>query len=236
MWPKICYSLNKAIDQRQKPTFSGSKILDGEHQREVGKKKGDKKPEIVSVLDLAEKEIDELRKLWLYAVQTDSNAIGWLPSSVFTCRKNSNEITTVWRDGEMVGWCLRGVSAHRATLKIYQIWIRPDARVLEHGRALISQLEEICGRRRLSQIEAWVAEDLEANYFWWAVGFTRGVWRFGRGKSSRRIYSYTRQCQNLAVAIYNHPEFCEIDQWLMTNAQRRNCLNNGENWWKSNVH
>ena len=145
---------------------------------------------VASTKDLPAAKFSELRNLWKHGVHRDTHAVGWLPTSVFDSRANTDDVTAVYRDGELVGWCLRGESKARKVLKIYQIWVRPDARVLEHGRALIDQLIVIAHREKCSYLEAWVAEDLEANIFWQAIGFIRTVWRWGRGRSLRKIYRW----------------------------------------------
>lgn len=146
---------------------------------------------VASTNCLKPRQFDELRKLWVHGVHADTNAVGWLPTSVFDSRARTNEVTAVYRDHELVGWCLRGRSHARQVLKIYQIWVRPDARILEHGRALIDDLAKIALGQKCWCLEAWVAEDLAANIFWNAIGFERGVWRWGRGKSLRKIYRWT---------------------------------------------
>ena len=146
--------------------------------------------QIASTLALPEPKFAELRKLWVHGVQADTHAVGWLPTSVFDARARTNEVTACYRDGELVGWCMRGESAARKVLKIYQIWVRPDARILEHGKALIDQLLEVARAQRDSYLEAWVAEDLEANIFWNAIHFQKTVWRWGRGRSLRKIFRW----------------------------------------------
>lgn len=146
---------------------------------------------VASINQLKTHESAELRKLWVHGVHADTNAVGWLPTSVFDTRARSDEVTAVYRNRELVGWCLRGESYARKVMKIYQVWVRPDARVLEHGRALITNICHIAINASCHILEAWVAEDLAANVFWNAIGFTRGVWRWGRGKSLRKIYRWT---------------------------------------------
>lgn len=144
-----------------------------------------------STNELSSLQNAELRKLWLHAVQVDTHAIGFLPTKVFEFRSQSNEVFTVHRNKDLVGWCLTGISQARNVLKCYQIWVRPDARILEHGRALIARLQQHARQHRCWMIEAWVAEDLPANLFWNAIGFERTNWRHGRGKSCRRVWRWT---------------------------------------------
>src|SRR6266536_4135037 len=98
---------------------------------------------------------NELRRLWLHATNTHTHALGWLPVQAYDRRAGNDEILTVENNGDCVGWAMSSVSQRRAILKLYQIWVRPDARILEHGRALTSRLQEQAGHSRCWQIEAW---------------------------------------------------------------------------------
>lgn len=150
---------------------------------------------------LKPQEQSELRKLWLHATATDTRAIGWLPVRAFDARAENDEVTTVYNNGDCVGWSMSSVSKRRGLLKLYQIWVRPDARILEHGRALVTQLQEVGGRKFCYQIEAWVAEDLPANLFWAAIGFSRSVWRWGRGPKPRKHFLWTTQTATVCDAL-----------------------------------
>ena len=132
-----------------------------------------------------------LRTIWTHAVQTETTAIGWLPTSVFDTRADRGEVVAVYRNNDLVGWCMHAKSTARAVLKLYQIWVRPDARILEHGRALVDQLRRVAVAQNCWAIEAWVAEDLPANFFWTAIGFLRHNWRYGRGNQPRKHFRWT---------------------------------------------
>lgn len=132
-----------------------------------------------------------LKKLWLHAVQADTNAIGFLPTKAFDIRSEQNDLYTVERNGDCVGWCLVATSHHTAVLRVYQIWVRPDARIIEHGRALIQRLIERGEKTGMYAIRAWVAQDLPANLFWEAVGFSKLCWRYGQGGKNRKHWLWS---------------------------------------------
>lgn len=178
-----------------------------------------------SINSLDGRKISELRKLWVHGVAADTNAVGWLPKSVFDSRAATNDVLAVYRDGDLVGWLLKGQSKARQVLKIYQIWVRPDARVLEHGRALIRELERDARRKKCWYLEAWVAEDLPANLFWNAMGFTRNVWRWGRGQSLRKIYRWIRVAGNGRSTNATIPEFSGVEAYVPE--QRRHSQHGG---------
>lgn len=154
-----------------------------------------------SYTNLSQRQKTELRTIWLHATATDTHAIGWLPAAAYDARAQTNDLITIENNGDCVGWSMTGHSKHRGILKLYQIWVRPDARILEHGRALIAELRRIGGRKFCYQIEAWVAEDLPANLFWHAIGFTRSVWRYGRGPRPRKHWLWTTQTANVCVEL-----------------------------------
>jgi GNAT superfamily N-acetyltransferase len=161
---------------------------------------------VASTNELRTQQFAELRKLWIHGVQMDTHAVGWLPTSVFDSRAKTDEVTACYRNADLVGWCVRGESTARKVLKIYQIWVRPDARIIEHGRALVDYVARIAGEKNCGYLEAWVAEDLEANYFWPAIGFTRTVWRWGRGRSFRKIWRWVKLAGKRAGNSHEHPQ------------------------------
>lgn len=140
---------------------------------------------------LSASAIAELKKLWHHSVATDSHAIGWLPTRVFDVRHEAGDMTVLYKNTDCVGYVMASPSRSRAVMKLYQIWVRPDARIITHGKELVAHIVERCITHRCYQIEAWVAEDLPANLFWRAIGFTQNNWRHGRGKISRKHWRWT---------------------------------------------
>jgi ribosomal protein S18 acetylase RimI-like enzyme len=140
----------------------------------------------------------ELRTMWLHATQRDTYCIGWLPKKCWDVRHEQGDTSAVYRNGDLVGWAMHTRSRSRGVMKIYQIWVRPDARILEHGRALTTKIAADATDQHCYQIEAWVAEDIEANFFWPQVGFTRTVWKLGRGDHPRRLYLWIAKAENFS--------------------------------------
>jgi GNAT superfamily N-acetyltransferase len=147
--------------------------------------------EVKTYRELPGHQRTELRLLWHHATRSDSHSIGWLPTRAFDTRSENNEVIACYRNADLVGWSMAAVSKSRAVLKLYQIWVRPDARILEHGRSLVAKLRGRAWREHCYQIEAWVAEDLPANIFWAAIGFQRNNWRWGKGLNTRRQWRWT---------------------------------------------
>jgi len=140
----------------------------------------------------------DLIKLCDHAIINDGNAIGFLPWGAYTDACNHNRLFSLLRNSDRVGFLLWSSNPLRE-IRILQIWIRSDARLIEHGRALIEHLQNAHARKLRSwQLRAWVAEDLAANLFWPQVGFLRTGWRWGRAQRGRR---HNLWCKPLTAAM-----------------------------------
>ena len=65
--------------------------------------------------------------------------------------------------------------------KIQQIAVRNDARRLHYGSALIEVIREFCHAHERVGASLRCREDLESNWFWKNLGFTKyAVWKKGR--------------------------------------------------------
>lgn len=141
-------------------------------------------------LEIVEAQTDpNVRELILladHAIVKDGHCIGFLPHGAYHDATKSNRLFSLFRNDDRVGFILWSANQLREC-RILQIWIRRDARLIEHGRALVEHLEEAHARKLHAwQLRAWVAEDLEANLFWPQIGFTKHGWRWGPAKKARR--------------------------------------------------
>lgn len=137
-------------------------------------------------------DIHELFLLADHAINTDGHCIGFLPHGVYHDATRQHRLFSLFRNDDRVGFILWSSNRIREC-RILQIWIRRDARLIEHGRALVEHLEETHARRlHLWVLRAWVAEDLEANLFWPQIGFVKRGWRWGPAKRARRHNLWTR--------------------------------------------
>lgn len=147
-------------------------------------------------LEIVEARLDsnhhELITLADHAITHDGHCIGFLPHGAYHDATRSNRLFSLFRNSDRVGFILWSCNQIREC-RILQIWIRRDARLIEHGRALVEYLQNAHARRlHLWQLRAWVAEDLEANLFWPQIGFTKKGWRWGPAKRARRHNLWTR--------------------------------------------
>jgi len=134
----------------------------------------------------------ELILLADHAITVDGHAIGFLPYGAYHDATRTGRLFSLFRNGDRVGFILWSCNQLREC-RILQIWIRKDARLIEHGRALVAHLENKHARRlHLWQLRAWVATDLEANLFWPQIGFQKIGWRWGPARRSRRHYLWVR--------------------------------------------
>lgn len=74
------------------------------------------------------------------------------------------------------------------TLRIHQLCTQYDARRLAHATHLINRIYDIATTGRFTRIRAWVANDIPANDFWHAVGFTLHGTRQG-GRRRNRLHN-----------------------------------------------
>jgi len=124
------------------------------------------------------------------ACRLDGHALGWLPIAAYNEAHAFGRILALWNNDDLVGFCL--FSTHQLELRCLQIWIRRDARLMVHGRALIDDLERRAQRAGCFRIRLWCAIDLEANLFWRALHFRPITWRWGRARHGRRHVLWVR--------------------------------------------
>ncbi len=103
----------------------------------------------------------------------------WLYESLYVCEDN----------GDLTGYVLAGF--HREGSKIEQICVRQDARRMERAIELESVVSKESLSRTKARIRCRVASDIEANWFWKAIGYTpvaelTSTWLNQRESQSRR--------------------------------------------------
>jgi len=124
------------------------------------------------------------------ACRLDADALGWMPKRAYDERHRTGNLLALWNNDDLVAFTMfyfRNVDA-----KIYQIWVRRDARQILHGRALIDDLEQRAKKAGCLRIRLWCAEDLPANLFWQALHFQYVTWRHGRRTAKRRHILWVR--------------------------------------------
>lgn len=112
-------------------------------------------------------------------------SIGFVPWPALLVAHDLGRLLLLERNNDPVGALYFGFS--RTSCKIYQTWVRSDARVLEHGRALVEWLSRHARTRSFARLRLWCAEDLPAMLFWSSLGFEIFGRRVG-GKSRGRTH------------------------------------------------
>ena len=153
-------------------------------------------PEIGTTLATTPRE--KLRELITFvgsASKGSAHEIGFLTYAAYEEAHARNRLITLRRNNDLCGFILYSLNQQREC-RILQIWVRADARIIEHGRALIAWLEKkIAGPANCWCLRCWCAEDLESNHFWPAVGFTFKHWRWGPANNPRRHKLWIRPLQ-----------------------------------------
>lgn len=131
--------------------------------------------------ELASRRRREVCLLAGHAVRLDARCIGWLPWQFYDRHDEDGRLVAVSRNGDLVGFVAWDPGGLDFAARIMQIWVRPDARMIEHGRALLSRVERDALAMGCPRVRLWCAEDLQANAFWAAMDFTAEARRLGRG-------------------------------------------------------
>jgi len=114
----------------------------------------------------------------------DGHCLGWLPAVAYDNYHLKGRIVVLFNNDDLVGFCLHSDDGFE--LRCLQVWVRRDARLILHGRALVDWLNNSAHEKGLKNLRLWCAVDLEANFFWQALGFTYTCWRWGRTVNGRR--------------------------------------------------
>lgn len=123
--------------------------------------------------------IDKLQKENSYAVGFIQKTIwdkyvfgGERNFFVIICEKNKDPVGyTLVTPGRTSG----------SFVRIQQIAVRNDARRLHYGSALIEVIRQFCKEHERMGARLRCRRDLESNFFWESLGFTRwGVWEKGK--------------------------------------------------------
>lgn len=136
---------------------------------------------------------DEVLKQANHAQRADGWSIGFLPEVAWHQAIEQGRMVACYNNADLVGWCMFCTNIIRE-LRIVQIWVRPDARMIVHGRSIVDAIESrVAIPRHCWQLRLWCAEDLAANLFWAALGFNNRGWRWGRSHHHpRRHLLWTR--------------------------------------------
>lgn len=149
---------------------------------------------------------DDQRQAWTRfagsACRIDGDKIGFLPWVVYDEAAPQARLIVASVNNDRVGFLLWSRTPRRE-LRINQIWLRADARLLTYGRAMLDFLDaHVVPHAQVWRLRCWVAQDLAANLFWQAMGFQRITWRHSPAAHKKRPHwLYARATASEATAL-----------------------------------
>lgn len=134
-------------------------------------------------------------------------AVGFLPGAAVQEYLDAGHCSIVNQNGQPAGYIL-----HRAQLRSMR-WVRPltqiavafDARRNSAGRRLITSVAAAGKRAGAQALQAWVAEELEANEFFHAAGFVPIIARREENRRGRLLILW-----RLPLAQVRHVDFMQV--------------------------
>lgn len=120
--------------------------------------------------------------------------VGFLPTPRLELYAQRNQLWLQYENDEPCGYLVFGNGW--PVLKVYQCCIQTDARRHEHAATLIQALIQVGRDRGCLSVALWCAEDLEANMFWKAMGFTHQGTRDVNNRRGRMHNGWVYELQN----------------------------------------
>lgn len=143
--------------------------------------------EVLATHELNEQRLKQALLFCGSASKLEASKVGWIPFAAYQGAHDQGRILICFNNDDIVGFCLW--QQRFDEVKIYQIWVRQDARLILHGRALCTELATRTIARRGRLIRLWCAQDLAANIFWHSLGFENRGWRWGPKRTSKRRHN-----------------------------------------------
>lgn len=136
--------------------------------------------------DLPSSRSSEALRFCYSASKIDADSIGWLPRQAYDTRHTAGELLVLFNNEDLVAFILMSKPSPYQEMRCLQIWVRPDARVILHGRTILQKLEQLAVSRGCICCRCWCAQDLPSNLFWAAMGWQKKTWRLGPARNARR--------------------------------------------------
>lgn len=155
--------------------------------------------QVIPTQELPEHKLRDALLLASDAHRIDGHCLGWLPTAAIVGAHNQGRMITCWRNDDLVGHVIWGANA--AVMRIFITWVRRDARMILHGRALTDWVQKKGESLACTRLSLWCAEDLPANLFWACLGFSNTTWRWGRGRNPRRHLLWHRPITSCAQQL-----------------------------------
>lgn len=125
---------------------------------------------------------------WMESLmRREYEAVGFIPRTRLQWYADRDQVLVATENDDPCGYLVFGNGW--PMVKVYQAVVDYSARRREHGLALVARLVERARRKGAQGISLWCADDLDANDFWRAAGFSfAGARRLAnrRGRSHNR--------------------------------------------------
>lgn len=121
----------------------------------------------------------------------ERGCLGWQPSTALDAWWRQGLVCCLYRSGELVGYCAGHAS--RTAYRIWQVGVRRDARLIEHGLMLVAAHEARARGLRSPELSLWCAADIEATVFWECLRFSVVQQRYKSRLRCRLQYRYARR-------------------------------------------
>lgn len=132
------------------------------------------------------------------AQKVASDALGFVPKAGVERHARTGRLALIERNNDRVGFCLFGTT--KPTARVFQLWVRDDARRIQHGRALTAFVCDRASRRGCHVTLAKVARDLFCLPFWYAIGFHAIEIGPGGDRRGRWVITFARNCFTLGAS------------------------------------
>lgn len=129
------------------------------------------------------------------AIATATGELGFIVWPKLDFLQQQGDIAILTCNGDRCGFVVHGRTP--PLVKIWQIWIRDDARRIEHGRELVAHVIRTSAKHDASGISLRCAVDLEAISFWTKLGFERLRDTLGGKRRHRTIATFHRSMTSL---------------------------------------
>jgi GNAT superfamily N-acetyltransferase len=157
----------------------------------------------VMTCDLLVRRATERELRFILALsKEESAAIGFIGNR-YEKPKPSDYCLVALRNNDPVGFAYGSTPSYR-NARCWQIAVRKDARFLEHGAALVQEIERLAERAGCPTITARCAVELPSNAFWQAESFqhvalARGQIGDGYAKSGRQVKVWVKDLHPLLI-------------------------------------
>lgn len=133
-------------------------------------------------LDRVPESIREGQLRWImHEAKRGTHTIGFVPEAGLRRAAMLGRVGTMLRNNDLVAFAVWGGRGN--SLRVYQLWVRADARLFENGRYFTDELARVAERSGKYRLRCWCLAGIEASLFWPRCGFEL---RGSRVRSVRR--------------------------------------------------